>query len=157
VADLTPSPRGRIANSWLPAGLLLHPFEVAVAALAVVISLALGVTAFDPHPETLTLVQRVMPFPLSLIWSLTLGFGGVLSLIGVFTRSTRRYSLPIETAGLLLSASAWLVYGIVVQASTERGAAVPIGTGYVLCAASLCRVYALVIAQRVARTTTRME
>lgn len=149
MVNLTPSPRGRIAGSKVPAGFLLHPFEVGVAGISIVIAVALLGTRISGTVDDQSLVVRVLQEPVVWVWGFFLGLGGLMTLIGIFTRSRRQWSVPTEFAGLSLMGSAWAVYAVTIGLSANAGGLVPTTTGFAMSLASIVRIYALVLAQRI--------
>lgn len=153
--DGLPRPTGRVDGSLLPMGLLLHPFQVGVAVLSVLVSTSLLVAYASPAREELSLVQVVLPPPLAWIWGAFLFMGGALVLIGVFTRSERRASMPSELSGLSLMGSAWAVYAVAITAAWAPTGFIPAAIGYVVAVCALVRVRALLISARVADRESR--
>lgn len=154
-SDGRPRPTGGVGGSRLPVGLLLHPFQVGVSALSVLIAFSLVIARYSEEHERLTLAQTVLPPPLAWIWGAFLFMGGALSLVGIFTRSEKTGSAAAELSGLALMGSAWAVYSVAILGSDARSGFIPAATGIVVALCTLARVRTIVLTARVATREVR--
>lgn len=119
--------------------LLAHPFELAFAALFILVG---GALAAKGHEVRLSSVQE-LPMALVVGWEVCLLLGGPAIAVGLCWRGSELMARAIERAGLYLAAAAWSTYALTIGVMTHGNAAVPVGQAVAIALACLLRAYAL--------------
>lgn len=142
-----PMPRGTIERTRVrtPTALLVHPFELAFAALFTLIGAGLLARGGEVRVSSI----QTLPEPLVVCWEIFLLAGGPSVAFGLLWRGTPMMGRAIETAGLCLAAAAWSTYAVTMWAVLGAPATIPSGEGVTIALACLLRAYALLRVEKV--------
>jgi len=119
--------------------LLAHPFELAFAALFLIVG---GALVAKGHEVRISTVQE-LPRALVVWWEVCLLLGGPAIAAGLWWRGSERMGRAVERAGLYLGAAAWATYAITIGSLLKWAGTVPIGQAVVLALACVVRGIAL--------------
>lgn len=131
-----------------PPTILTHPFELAFAALFLIIGAGLLVRGHEIRVSTV----QSLPMPLVVGWEVCLLLGGPLMALGLWWRGSQTMGRALERSGLYMAGAAWASYAVTLAWLLHSHlVVVPIAQAVAIATACLLRAWAL---RRVDRAVT---
>lgn len=136
-----------------PPPALLHAFELAFAAIFLII----GVQLIASGHQVSVSEHQYLPTPIVVVWEICLLAGGPLMMLGLLWPRSETMARGIETAGLSLGAAAWTSYAIVILDVTRGRFLASVFQAIVICLACLIRAWALYRVEKAITVAVKAE
>lgn len=123
----------------LPTQMFTYPFELAFAAIFLVV----GVNLLVSFDQTKISATDFLPAPLAILWGACLTLSGPLMLAAIFWRGSETMARAVEGAGLFLAMSAWASYAVIINTLAHGKAASSVWQAVIIVLACILRGWAL--------------